>query len=227
MIDIKTDFHLHTSDDREDKVNHSAKRLIEHAARQGFKAISITNHDTFTFNGILERCAADLGILLVPGIEKKIEGKHVLILNANKATEKINTFADLRRAKNDSIFVVAPHPFFKTSVCLGRKLLENLDLFDALEYSFFYSKWFNLNKGVVRLSNKNGLPVIGNSDCHNLKYMGICYSLIRAEQQSMEGIFSAIRNRNIEVVSHPIPFFELGVRILKIQLNKYHYSIFK
>ena len=67
MIDIKTDFHLHTSDDREDKVNHSAKQLIEHAARQNFKAISITNHDTFTFNSSLERCASDLGLLFQQG----------------------------------------------------------------------------------------------------------------------------------------------------------------
>lgn len=212
MIRLKTDLHLHTSEDRFDYVGHSAKELINFAARKGFKVLSITNHDTFTFNYDLECYAADHGILLIPGIEKEVERKHVLLLNANPKVEKISTFADLRHAKNDGLFVVAPHPFFKSSHSLGKKLLDHLDLFDAIEFTFFYSKWMNFNNAAVTLARQTGLPMVGDSDCHVLKYMGICHSIIQAETHTMEGVFTAIRSDLVEIVSQPI-FLPKLVRI--------------
>ncbi|MFQ5751427.1 MAG: PHP-associated domain-containing protein [bacterium] len=222
MLELKTDLHLHTSDDREDTVRHSAQDLIVHAANQGFKVLAITNHDTFTYSRDLEKFASDHGILLIPGIEKEVEGKHILLLNAFPATEKIKTFEDLQKAKNDGLFVIAPHPFFKRKICLENKLYEYVVLFDALEFSFFYSKRFNCNQKALQFSAEQGLPVVGNSDCHFLKYLGICHSIIRVEEQSMVGVFSAIRNKNIEIVSQPIFFPKLATIYLEMLLNKYH-----
>lgn len=221
MIRLKTDFHLHTSDDRHDAIRHSARQLIDRAAEQNFDALAISNHNTFTFSRDLESYARDRGILLIPGIEQKIEGKHVLLLNAFPATENIHTFAELRRAKADGLFVIAPHPFYKASHCLGRKLYEHLDLFDALEFSFFYSRFFNLNRGVVKLHRERNIPLIGNSDCHLLKYFGACHSIIEAEQASMGAIFDAIRAQRVEVVSAPLPFLRLGAILTEMSLNQF------
>ena len=185
MMKLKSDLHLHTWEDRRDMVGHSAMELISTAAHKGFKVLSITNHDTFTFSPELQSYAADRGLLLIPGIEKTIEGKHVLILNANLTAEKIRTFDDLHIAKRDGIFVVAAHPFFKTKYCLGEKLLDYTDLFDAIEFTFFYSKWLNYNRKAMQVAKEKGLPVLGNSDCHFLKYMGICHSVIHAESQTI------------------------------------------
>lgn len=195
--------------------------LIDLAAQKGFQVLSITNHDTYTFSSDLENYALDRGILLIPGIEKKIERKHVLILNANHALEKIKTFEDLREAKNDGLFVIAPHPFFKINICLEKKLLENLELFDAIEYTFFYSKWLNFNKKAVKLAKEKGFPIVGNSDCHVLKYMGICHSIINAKSQTVDDVFSAIRNKNVEVVSEPIFLPKLCAIFLDIVTTKY------
>jgi predicted metal-dependent phosphoesterase TrpH len=204
MIKLKSDFHLHTCDDRMDAIGHTAHALISTAARKGFKVLSITNHDTFTYSYELERYAADQGVLLIPGIEKTVEGKHTLILNADWAAEKIKTFGDLRRARRDGIFVIAPHPFFRTDFCLAEKLLEHVELFDAVEVSYFYTRWMNFNRKAVRLAKEKGLPLVGNSDCHILKYMGMCHSIIHAEKQTAEAVFAAIRNHHVEVVSRPI-----------------------
>ncbi len=204
MLNIKSDFHLHSGDDREDAIGHSERELIDHAAAQGFGALAITNHNTYTFSNELRRYAEDKGILLIPGIEKNVEQKHVLILNASHAAEKIDTFEDLRKAKEDGLFLIAPHPFFPYPNSLGKKLYEHLELFDALEFCFFYSKWLNFNRQVLRLAEQKGLPVVGNSDCHLLKYMGVCHTIIRAETQSMESVFSAIRANSVEVVSEPV-----------------------
>lgn len=227
MIKLKSDFHLHTCEDRMDAIGHTADELISTAARKGFKVLSITNHDTFTYSHDLERCAADQGILLIPGIEKTVEGKHILILNADWAAEKLNTFDDLRRAKRDGFFVIAPHPFFKTGFCLEEKFLEHVDLFDAVEFSYFYSKWVNFNRKAVWLAKEKGLPLVGNSDCHILKYMGMCHSIIHAEKQTTEAVFTAIRNHHVEVVSRPIflpklarIYFEIRTMGRKNQMDK-------
>jgi len=204
MLNIKSDFHLHSRDDREDSIGHSETELIDQAAARGFGAIAITNHNTYTFNNELQRYAEDKGILLIPGIEKNVERKHVLILNATPAAEKINTFEDLRKAKEDGLFLIAPHPFFRYPCSLGKKLYEHIELFDALEFCFFYSKWLNFNHKMLKLAEQKDLPVVGNSDCHLLKYMGVCHSIIHAETQSMEAIFSAIRNNFVQMLSEPI-----------------------
>lgn len=217
MMTLKSDFHLHTSDDRFDAIRHTARTLISTAARKGFKVLAITNHDTFTYDSDLRDYAADLGILLIPGIEKTIEGKHVLILNANLQAEKIRTFSDLRRARQDGFFNIAPHPFFIKKYCLQDKLLEHLDLFDAIEFSFFYSRLVNFNRAAVRLAKKKRLPVVGNSDCHILKFMGICHSLIEAESRTLEGVLNAIRNHQLKVVSRPISLPGLARILLEIR----------
>ena len=217
---LKSDLHLHTCEDRFDRVAHSAQKLIAIAAQKGFKVLSITNHDTLTWNRDLQSYAADLDILLIPGLEKTIEEKHVLILNANRlATEKIQTFDDLRRAKQDGMCIIAPHPFFKKRCCLEERLLEYAALFDAVEFTFFYSKWLNFNQKAVRVAKEKGLPVVGNSDCHVLKYQGICHSIIHTENQTIEAVFSAIRKHNVEVVSRPIFLPKLAMMYLEMTIR--------
>ena len=220
MNAFKTDFHIHTSDDRKDHIEHTSYQLIQQAAQQGLNAIAITNHDTFTYNSDLRRYAEDHGILLIPGIEKTVERRHVLILNAFPATEKIHTFEDLRRAKDDDLFYLAPHPFFRTGGCLESKLYEHLDLFDAVEYCFFYSKWFNLNREAELLCQEKGLPLVGSSDCHMLKYLGICHSIVRTYDFNTEGVFTAIRSGQVDVVTQPIFLPRLAMIIFQMMLNR-------
>ena len=55
------------------------------------------------------RYAAERGITLIPGIERTIEGRHVLLLNFSAATESVHSFDDLARLKSrESGLVVAP-----------------------------------------------------------------------------------------------------------------------
>ena len=116
-MDLKADLHLHTRDgDR--FIAYDARGLIDRAARDGF----------VTFSEDLGAYARERGILLIPGVEATIEGKHVLLYNIDVDPERIRTFADLRRRRSPEWLVVAPHPFFPASFCLrGRPAaLRNL-----------------------------------------------------------------------------------------------------
>ena len=78
---LKVDFHLHTADDPLDRVGHTARELILKAEDEGFDVISVTNHDRLTFSPDLFDFARERGLLLIPGIEMTVEGRHVLVLN--------------------------------------------------------------------------------------------------------------------------------------------------
>ena len=60
--------------------------------------LSISNHDTVTFNDDLAAFARDQGIVLIPGVEVTVEGRHVLVYNADVEVDKLKTFAETKRA---------------------------------------------------------------------------------------------------------------------------------
>jgi len=154
------------------------------------------------------------GLLLMAGCEATIEGKHVLIYGITDAErKKIKSFRDLRRMKKQldkagrSTLIIAPHPFYNTGImgkyCLGRKLVRNIDVFDAIEYSFFYLKRVNRNKKAVKVAKRYLKPMVGDGDIHVLSNLDMTYSLIKSKKDPI-GIINAIKENQVKVVSKPL-----------------------
>lgn len=202
---LKADLHLHAGEDKCRKLKYSSKELIDHASKKGFEVLSLTFHRDLFYNKDISNYAKKKGILLIPGVEKWIEGKEVLIYNLiEKEAKNLKTFKDLRNLKEKKdVLIIAPHPYFKTSKCLGDKLKENIDLFDAIEYSHFYLPYFNLNRKAVKLANHHQKTIIGNSDSHNLGNIGSTYSMIEAKKNMID-IFKAIKQGKVKVISKPV-----------------------
>ena len=78
---LKVELHSHTADDPLDPIPYSTRDLIDRAAVLGYDALAITLHDRQLDVRPLEAYAADRGLILIPGIERTIEGKHVVLLN--------------------------------------------------------------------------------------------------------------------------------------------------
>jgi predicted metal-dependent phosphoesterase TrpH len=201
---LKCDLHLHSGEDRYDILFYTAYDLIVRCAELNFDVISITNHVERTFCREWETYAVDRGMLLIPGVEACIGNKHVLILNADADAGKIRTFDDLRAYKNSrDVFVVAPHPFGWTPICLNRQAEEHADLFDGVEWHHFHTKWFNPNKKAEAFARRHEKPLLANSDCHHLCYLGETYSWIKADK-TIPSVLSALRRGEIEIVSRPM-----------------------
>ncbi len=217
---LKADLHLHAGEDKFHKLGYSSKELIDLAAQQGFEVLALTFHKDVFYYRELGEYAKNKGILLIPGVEREIEGKEVLIYNVtDEEAKKTNTFDDLRalRKKKD-IIIIAPHPYFKRGECLGKKLEENIDLFDGIEYSHFYLKSFNLNRKAENIAKKHSLPLIGTSDAHNLWQLGYTYAMIDSGKD-MALVFKAIRKGKVRLVTRPIPFIRFVVRMIKVTLS--------
>jgi predicted metal-dependent phosphoesterase TrpH len=147
--------------------------------------------------------AADRGVLLIPGIERTIEGKHVLLLNFEGGTEAVDTFEDLARLKASSNgLVVAPHPFFPGASCLHSRLEQYAALFDAVEWNGMFTAALNFNRKAEQWARAHGKPMVGNGDVHRLDQLGTTWSSVDAEPTA-DAICAAIRGGAVRVEATP------------------------
>ena len=199
---LKADLHLHTSEG-EPFIPYDARALIDRAAREAYQVLSITNHEVVTFSEDLSDYARERGILLIPGVEATIEEKHVLLYNIDVPPSRIRTFADLRQLKTREWLVVAAHPFFPGSTCLRGRLVEEIDVFDAIEFSHFYTGRIDFNSPAVRLAREVGLPLLGTSDSHLVRQLGTTYSMLEGTL-TIPSALGAVRKGLVQVVSRPL-----------------------
>jgi predicted metal-dependent phosphoesterase TrpH len=193
-----------------DVIDHSAHQLIDRAAELGFNALALTLHDCDLRDPTIVAYARDREIVLVPGVERTIEGRHVLLLNFAERTDHVRTFddlAELRRTGNG--VVIAAHPYFPDTTCLHSRLDRHVDLFDAVEWSYFWTRRLNFNAKAARFAAKHGKPLVANSDLHDLRQMGRTYSVVSADRDP-DSICAAIREGRVSIQTSPVPKLELA-----------------
>jgi predicted metal-dependent phosphoesterase TrpH len=201
---LKVELHTHTADDPVDIIPHSTRDLIDRAASVGYQALAVTLHDFQLDPRPFASYAAERGIALIPGIERTIEGRHVLLLNFSSRSMDVDSFDALARLKSrESGLVVAPHPFYP----LGHSLRDMMDrhaaLFDAVEYNAMYTSTLNFNRKAERWARARGKPMVGNGDVHRLRQLGTTWSMVEAEPRA-DAICAAIRAGRVRVESRPL-----------------------
>src|SRR5437660_9946211 len=177
---IKLDLHIHTFDDPKDKLDYSAHELLARARRLDFSVLAITLHDAVFDRSAVFVAARRLGILLVPAAEMRIEGADIILLNVTaKDVEGLRSFDDvrqLRARRGQSLFTIAPHPFYLLGGSIGKRLLNEIDCFDAIELCHFHKGLFNPNRCATKVAEKFGKPLIATSDAHQLSAFGRHYT---------------------------------------------------
>ncbi|MBI4975476.1 PHP domain-containing protein [Candidatus Peregrinibacteria bacterium] len=218
---LKCQFHTHAKGDGLEQIKHSPKELIDHAAKLKYDVLSITSHRKVIFNKELKKYAKKKGILLISGIEFEINKKHILGINMDKEIEKIKTFDELRIYKkhHPECLIIAPHPFFPGSCTLKKDLINNIEVFDAIENSFCYTKFKNYNKKAISLAKRWRKPIIATSDCHILEYLDLGYTLVKSKKEK-DGIIEAIKKNKIKTVSAAINPFKLGKIYVRMTMIK-------
>ena len=205
---LKVDLHTHTGDDPIDDIPYTTFELIDRAAALGYEALAITLHERQLDVRPFAAHAAERGIVLVPGIERTIEGRHVLLLNFRDGTEEVETFADLARLKRRRRgLVIAPHAYFPSTSCLRGALERHADLFDAVERNAMYTRAVDFNRRAERWAAEHGKPVVGNGDVHRLMQLGTTWTLVDAEKDP-DAICHAIAEGHVIVESRPLSTVE-------------------
>ena len=207
---LKVDLHLHTGEDPADRIHHSAFDLIDRAVSLGFDALAITLHDHQLTDARTFDYARERGLVLIPGIERTIQRRHVLMLNFPAGSaERVYTLDEVARLKaRTGGLVIAPHPYFPSPSCLGRALDTYVDLFDAVEWSYFWTRGINFNARAAAWARARGKPVVGNSDLHDIRQLGRTYSLVDAPADAA-AICESIRAGRVELRTSPVPVPEI------------------
>jgi predicted metal-dependent phosphoesterase TrpH len=215
---LKADLHTHSSEDPADLIPYDARALVDRAAALGYTALAVTLHDRQLDLAVLAPYARERGIVLVPGIERTLRGKHVLLLNFPAAyAESVADFDDLRRLKaRTGGLVIAPHPFFPHPTSLGRRVLDAYpDLFDALELNAFYTRQLDFNRWSLKWARQRGKPVVGNADVHRLHQLGPTFSLIESEPDPA-AVCDAIRQQLVSVRTEPLTTSQVASHLVDL-----------
>ncbi|HEY3601061.1 MAG TPA: PHP domain-containing protein [Chthoniobacterales bacterium] len=205
---IKLDLHIHTLEDPKDRLDYSARELLERAASLGFGALAITLHDTVFDRPEIFAAAERMGILLIQAAEMRLEGADVVLLNVRPhEVANLRTFADLRRLRGrrgESIFCFAPHPFFFLGGSIGERLLREIDCFDAIEICHFHKGWFDLNRRAREIAAAYARPLLATSDAHRLEAFGSHYtSMPRPPELTAEAVLRSLREGPLRLTSPP------------------------
>jgi predicted metal-dependent phosphoesterase TrpH len=228
---IKLDLHIHTLDDPKDVIDYSAHQLLERARVLGFRVLAITLHDAVFERPEVFADAAAMGILLIPAAEVRLQGADVIILNITAAEmAELRNFDDLRKLRGrrgNSIFIIAPHPFYVLGGSIGDRLIAEIDCFDAIEFCHFHKGLLNPNRRAAAVAKKFGKPLIATSDAHRLHAFGRHYTSMPAPMSgdatvdrklTPENVFAGLRRGPLRLASPPCSFFDLASAIYFIFL---------
>jgi predicted metal-dependent phosphoesterase TrpH len=203
---IKIDLHIHTLDDPKDAVDFSAHQLLERAHSLGFRVLAITLHDAVFDRKEVFADAAAIGILLIPAVEVRLLGADVIVLNVTaEEIAHLKDFNDLRRLRarrGNSIFTIAPHPFYIFGGSIGSRLFAEIDCVDAIEFCHFHIGPFNPNRRAQRVATRFGKPMIATSDAHRLHAFGRHYtSMPMPPALTVENVLAGLRNGPLRLTS--------------------------
>ena len=189
-------------------------QLLERAQSLGFGVLAITLHDAVFDRAEIFAAAKAMGILLIPAAEMRLEGADVIVLNvAPDEIVDLRTFADLRALRTrrgDSIFIFAPHPFYILGGSIGKRLLDEIDCFDAIELCHFHKGPLNPNWRAGRVAKKFKKPLVATSDAHRLHAFGRHYTAMpRPRELTIENVFAALRSGPLRLTSPAASFVDL------------------
>jgi predicted metal-dependent phosphoesterase TrpH len=207
---LKAELHAHCNLDPVDYrlCPYSAEALIREAARLGYRVLAITCHDRDVWTTGLSVLAAGYGITLIPGMEVTTRnGGHILAYNFRTGAGNLDTIEKIHARSRPETLVVAPHPYFPSPKCLGRRLERNHRVFDAVEISGFYIPGIDFNRRAWRVAREYAKPLVGNSDLHQLWQLGRTFTWIQAEPD-LSSIIAAIKGGRTRVESHSLTYME-------------------
>jgi predicted metal-dependent phosphoesterase TrpH len=202
---LKIELHAHTADDPADLIPHTARQLIDRAATLGYDAIAVTLHDLYYDVRCEEAYARAKRVVLIPGIERTIDGCHLLLLNFPAACAAVSSVEDLRalKASHPAGLVIAPHPFYPIRSAVGPHLNRWAALVDAVEVSSMFTARIDYNRRGIDWARRHGKPLVGTTDVHLLTQLGTTYTLVDAAPDP-DAICAAIRCGRIELRTTPL-----------------------
>ena len=138
---LKVELHAHTDGDPADRITHTPGICSSTRRTSDYDALAVTLHDRYFDPAPHAADAARCGVLLLSGIERTIQGKHLLLINFPEDVSRVGSFDDVRALKaRTNGLVVAPHPFYPVRSALRSQLDALASLIDAVEVNAMFTR---------------------------------------------------------------------------------------
>ncbi len=208
MLRIKADLHMHST--YSDGLN-TVEEMIHSALEKGFKAISITDHNTFKGSKRALEYVKDKGIDMIVMYGNEVRARYsgrpmdILVIcpevprNEDYPIDAIKLY---EWAKRNNCLYIPAHPYDERRFGCG-ELIYDLEM-DAIE------GW---NARAPRKANERALvtakilgkPVISNSDAHEVEMVGTAYSILEISEPNPHEVIEAVLDGRVKIVKGNVP----------------------
>jgi predicted metal-dependent phosphoesterase TrpH len=215
----RIDLHNHCQGDPLDPLAHTIYEHIDQAKKVCLDAIAITWHRRVCMDEAAFTYARERGMLVIPGMEAEVDGKHLVVLGLREGDLPGRTnWEEIRalRARKPGIVTMAAHPFYPHPCCLNRHMNEAIDCIDLVEWCALHVNWLpsriSPNLRAARWAQQHGKTLVACSDAHSPAAIGRSPSTVEATALTEEAILEAVRAGHVTFPRHSL---EMGPFVLR------------
>ncbi len=185
---MKLDMHLHSSYSSDGKV--PPKDLLKLAKSRGFDGLAITDHNDIRAYAIVKDLAAEMGLILVRGIEVSTSEGHLLAYGVSEVIPRGLTPSETAEKIVDAGGIcVIPHPYRLVSG-IGEKASKKIQV-TGMETINGRSPNGD-NTQAERLAGALKLPCTGGSDAHVAEAVGKAWTEFKNPVSNEDDVIAAI-----------------------------------
>ncbi|MBI5001067.1 MAG: PHP domain-containing protein [Euryarchaeota archaeon] len=182
---MKADLHVHTTFSKDGKT--SPAEAVKRAKAVGLGCIALTDHNA-------TGAAAEAGegdVIVIPGIEVTAKEGHIIVLGVGEPIPKgLGALEVCDRARSAGAVVIIPHPY-RWITGVGEKAARAIPS-NAMEGINGRSMQGD-NVRSVELCADLKRPTVGGSDAHVPEEIGVAYTNLSDNCQTVDGVLDAIR----------------------------------
>ena len=196
---IRADLHVHTTYSKDSLI--TPKDLIFYAKKRGLTAVAVTDHNEL--DGAY-KIAKETDFLVIPGMEVSSSDGHIVALNVREIIPRgLSAPETVLRIHLAGGVAIACHPYAYFKGSLEGNVCETFDAIEIINARAFPFKR-NLKKATETADCLN-LSRVAGTDAHYGPQIGYGYTVIEAEEASVEAIAKAIIDGHCQPFGQAVP----------------------
>ncbi len=197
---LSADFHMHTFFSR--CSNMSPESLVRKAIAKKLDVIGVVDHNSIK-GGLAAKRIAGKRIMVIPGEEISAkEGEIIVFFSDGKYGGSLAEICE--RARQESAFVFAPHPFDSLRHSLGNNIGAIKGFLDAVEAFNSRCMLSSANEKAKRYADENFIPALGGSDAHFVEEIGNVSCALECEK-NVDSILECIKKKHVKISGRKSP----------------------
>jgi predicted metal-dependent phosphoesterase TrpH len=199
-MQIKADLHVHTTYSKDSLI--TPKDLISYSKKRGLNGVAVTDHNEL--DGAY-KIAKETDFLVIPGMEVSSSDGHIVALNVKELIPRgLSASETVLRIHKAGGVAIACHPYTYFKGSLKGKVCETFDAIEIINARAFPFK--RSVKKATETANRLKLSRVGGTDAHYGPQIGYGYTVIEAEEASVEAITKAIVEGHCQPFGQAVPF---------------------